>query len=138
MIRHGASLLRAFAGASVPRVTVVLRKAYGGAVITMNSKDLGANVVFAWPGAEIGIMAANQAVGVVHRRRLHDADDPEALGANLAAAYAEEHLTAGAAAASGFIDEVIDPADTRRVLGMGLAAAAHAPIPEPSYGIFRM
>ena len=63
MIRHGASLLRAFAAASVPKLTVVLRKAYGGAVITMNSKDLGADLVFAWPGAEIGIMAARQAVG---------------------------------------------------------------------------
>lgn len=70
VIRHGASLLRAFAGARVPKVTVVLRKAYGGAVITMNSKDLGADMVFAWPGAEIGIMAANQAVGIVNRRQL--------------------------------------------------------------------
>ena len=67
MIRHGASLLRAFAGARVPKLTVVLRKAYGGAVITMNSRDLGADMVFAWPGAEIGIMAARQAVGIVHR-----------------------------------------------------------------------
>ena len=58
VIRHGASLLRAFAGATVPKVTVVLRKAYGGAAITMNSNDLGADMVFAWPGAEIGIMAA--------------------------------------------------------------------------------
>ena len=120
VIRHGAALLRAFAGASVPRVTVVLRKAYGGAVITMNSKDLGADVVFAWPGAEIGIMAANQAVGIVHRRRLRDASDPEELGADLAAAYAEQHLTASAAAGSGFIDEVIEPAETRERLGWAL------------------
>ncbi len=63
VIRRGASLLRAFAAARVPKLTVVLRKAYGGAVITMNSKDLGADLVFAWPGAEIGIMAAGQAVG---------------------------------------------------------------------------
>ncbi len=70
VIRHGAGLLRAFAGATVPKLTVVLRKAYGGAVITMNSRDLGADVVYAWPGAEIGIMAARQAVGVVHRREL--------------------------------------------------------------------
>ena len=70
MIRHGASLLRAFAGATVPKLTVVLRKAYGGAAITMNSKDLGADLVFAWPGAQIGIMAARQAVGIVHRREL--------------------------------------------------------------------
>jgi acetyl-CoA carboxylase carboxyltransferase component len=122
VIRHGASLLRAFAGAAVPRVTVVLRKAYGGAVITMNSKDLGAEAVFAWPDAEIGIMAANQAVGVVHRRRLREAGDPEALGANLATAYAEEHLTATAAAASGFIDEVIEPVDTRGSLAWALAS----------------
>src|SRR5919204_3762311 len=113
VIRHGASLLRAFAGASVPRLTVVLRKAYGGAVITMNSKDLGADLAFAWPGAEIGIMAAQQAVGVVHRRRLAAVGDDGALRGDLVAAYAEEHLTARAAAASGFIDEVIAPPDTR-------------------------
>jgi len=72
VIRHGASLLRAFAGASVPKVTLVLRKAFGGAAITMNSKDLGADVVFSWPGAQIGIMAARQAVGIVHGRRLRE------------------------------------------------------------------
>jgi acetyl-CoA carboxylase carboxyltransferase component len=122
VIRHGASLLRAFAGAAVPRVTLVLRKAYGGAVITMNSKDLGADVVFAWPGAEIGIMAAEQAVGVVHRRRLAAVDHDGSVRADLAAAYAEDHLTAGAAAASGFIDEVIAPADTRARLAWAISS----------------
>jgi acetyl-CoA carboxylase carboxyltransferase component len=121
VIRHGASLLRAFAGASVPRLTVVLRKAYGGAVITMNSKDLGADMVFAWPGAEIGIMAASQAVGIFHRRRLADADGPELLD-ELTRAYADEHLTAEAAAATGFVDEVIDPLETRERLAWALAA----------------
>ena len=118
VIRHGASLLRAFAGASVPRLTVVLRKAYGGAVITMNSKDLGADMVFAWPGAEVGIMAAAQAVGIVHRRALADGD--ESGRDDLASAYAEEHLTAGAAAASGYIDEVIEPRATRSSLAWAL------------------
>ena len=122
VIRHGASLLRAFAAARVPKLTLVIRKAYGGAVITMNSKDLGADVVFAWPGAEIGIMAANQAVGIVHRRKLRDATDPEQLGADLAAAYAEEHLTAPAAAANGFIDEVIEPDQTRPSLAWALGS----------------
>jgi acetyl-CoA carboxylase carboxyltransferase component len=122
VIRHGASLLRAFAAARVPKLTLVMRKAYGGAVITMNSKDLGADVVFAWPGAEIGIMAANQAVGIVHRRKLRDATDPEQLGADLAAAYAEEHLTAPAAAANGFIDEVIEPTQTRASLAWALGS----------------
>ena len=70
VIRQGAALLRAFAAATVPRLTVVLRKAYGGAVITMNSKELGADMVFAWPAAEIGIMASSQAVGIVERRRI--------------------------------------------------------------------
>jgi acetyl-CoA carboxylase carboxyltransferase component len=121
VIRHGASLLRAFAGATVPRVTVVLRKAYGGAVITMNSKELGADMVFAWPGAEIGIMAASQAVGIVERRRLADAESPQ-LRDRLADAYAAEHLTADAAAASGFVDEVIEPDATAERLAWALAA----------------
>jgi acetyl-CoA carboxylase carboxyltransferase component len=121
VIRHGASLLRAFAGATVPKLTVVLRKAYGGAVITMNSRDLGADLVFAWPGAEIGIMAARQAVGVVHRRRLAEVAEGEDLLEELADAYAGRHLNAEAAAASGFVDEVIDPAETRTRLGWALA-----------------
>jgi acetyl-CoA carboxylase carboxyltransferase component len=121
VIRHGASLLRAFAGATVPKLTVVLRKAYGGAVITMNSRDLGADLVFAWPGAEIGIMAARQAVGVVHRRRLAEVAEGEDLLEELADAYAGRHLNAEAAAASGFVDEVIDPAETRARLSWALA-----------------
>ncbi len=122
VIRHGASLLRAFAGAAVPRVTVILRKAYGGAVITMNSKDLGADMVFAWPGAEIGIMAAGQAVGVVHRRRLAEGQGDGRLLEELSAAYADEHLTARAAAANGFVDEVIEPAETHDRLAWALAS----------------
>jgi acetyl-CoA carboxylase carboxyltransferase component len=122
VIRHGASLLRAFASASVLRLTVVLRKAYGGAVITMNSKDLGADVVFAWPGAEIGIMAASEAVRIVERRRLQATEQHEALHGALAAAYAQEHLVADVAAASGFVDEVIEPAETRERLAWALSA----------------
>ena len=99
VIRHGASLLRAFAGASVPKLTVVLRKAYGGAVITMNSKDLGADMVFAWPEAEIGIMAARQAVGIVHRRALAEQRRRRDCSTSSPTAYADEHLTAAAAAA---------------------------------------
>jgi acetyl-CoA carboxylase carboxyltransferase component len=121
VIRHGASLLRAFAGADVPRITVVLRKAYGGAVITMNSKDLGADMVFAWPRAEIGIMAADQAVGIVHRRALAETAEPDLLD-ELTTAYAAEHLTAGAAAASGFVDEVIEPRETHDRLAWALTA----------------
>ena len=122
VIRHGAALLRAFAAARVPKLTVVLRKAYGGAVITMNSKDLGADIVFAWPGAEIGIMAARQAVGIVERRALDVAEDAETMGTELARAYAEEHLGAARAAASGYVDEVIEPGSTRARLAWALGA----------------
>ena len=113
VIRYGASLVRAFAAARVPKLTVVLRKSYGGAYITMNSRDLGSDLVLAWPRAELGIMSAKAAVGFVHRRALRAAGDPEAERERLAAAYADEHLTADAAAAAGFVDEIVAPADTR-------------------------
>jgi acetyl-CoA carboxylase carboxyltransferase component len=126
VIRHGAKLLHAFAEAVVPKVTVVLRKAYGGAYICMNSKDLGADLALAWPGAEIGIMAPKQAVGVVHRRALADADDPEAERDRLAAEYAEDHLSAAVAAQQGFIDELIEPRDTRRRIAGAIASLSQA------------
>jgi acetyl-CoA carboxylase carboxyltransferase component len=124
VIRHGASLVRAFAAARVPKLTVVLRKSYGGAYITMNSRDLGADLVLAWPGAELGIMSARAAVGIVNRRELRAADDAEAARARLAAAYAEEHLGAEAAAGSGFVDEIIEPAQTRDRLAWALRTLA--------------
>jgi acetyl-CoA carboxylase carboxyltransferase component len=122
VIRRGAALLRAFAAARVPKLTVLMRKAYGGAAITMNSKDLGADLVFAWPQAEIGIMAAREAVGIVHRRRLERAGDREQAHRELAGEYAERHLGAEAAAASGYVDEVIEPGETRARLAWALGA----------------
>jgi acetyl-CoA carboxylase carboxyltransferase component len=116
VIRFGATLVRAFAAATVPRVTVVLRKAYGGAFIAMNSKGLGADLVLAWPNAEIGIMAADSAIGIIHRKVLDAATDRMAERQALAAAYAEEHLGAEAAAEAGVIDEVVEPHETRRRL----------------------
>jgi acetyl-CoA carboxylase carboxyltransferase component len=88
----------------------------------MNSKDLGADLVFAWPGAEIGVMGAQPAVGIIHRRELAAAEDPVAARAELAAAYADEHLGAHVAAAHGFVDEVIEPSATRRRLAWALGA----------------
>jgi acetyl-CoA carboxylase carboxyltransferase component len=118
VIRHGASLVRAFAAATVPKLTVVLRKSYGGAYITMNSRDLGADLVLAWPDAELGIMSARAAVGIVHRRELRVADDQELERDRLAAAYASEHLRAESAAAAGFVDELVEPIHTRaRLVG---------------------
>ena len=120
VIRHGAKLLHAFAEATVPKMTVVLRKAFGGAYITMNSRDLGADYAFAWPQAEIGVMAAKQAVGIIARRDIAAADDPESTRDALAAEYAEEHLAADLAAREGFIDEVIAPGETRDRLAWAL------------------
>ena len=120
VIRHGASLVRAFAAARVPKLTVILRKSYGGAYITMNSRDLGADLVLAWPDAELGIMSAGSAVGIIHRRELRVADDVEGERRRLADAYADEHLRASAAAACGFIDEIVDPVDTRARLAGAL------------------
>jgi acetyl-CoA carboxylase carboxyltransferase component len=113
VIRHGAKLVHAFAEASVPSVTVILRKAFGGAFIAMNSKALGADYVFAWPGVEVGVMGAEQAVGILNRREIAAAEDPEAHRRRLAGAYSTEQLHVEGASADGFVDEVIAPDATR-------------------------
>ncbi len=113
VIRYGATLVHAFSDATVPRVTLIVRKAFGGAFIAMNSKDLGADYVFAWPEAEIGVMGAKPAVGVIHRRKLAAADDPEAERERLADEYAYHQLRPQVAATTGYIDELICPTDTR-------------------------
>jgi acetyl-CoA carboxylase carboxyltransferase component len=109
VLRHGASLLRAFGRATVPRVTVTLRQAYGGAHIVMNSRDLGATLTLAWPDARIGVMGARQAVELVRRREIEAGAD----AAVLADAYEAEHLPVRVAAAAGFVDEVVVPSETR-------------------------
>jgi acetyl-CoA carboxylase carboxyltransferase component len=126
VIRHGAKLLHAFAEAQVPKLTVVLRKAYGGGYITMNSKDLGADLALAWPAAEIGVMGPKQAVTIVHRRALAEAENPEAERERLAEDYAAEHVSALVAARLGHIDELVEPVDTRARLVGALAALAPA------------
>ncbi|HET9074849.1 MAG TPA: acyl-CoA carboxylase subunit beta [Solirubrobacteraceae bacterium] len=120
VIRFGATLVHAFAEATVPKVTVILRKAFGGAFIAMNSKDLGADYVFAWPTAQIGVMGSQPAVGIIHRREIAAAEDPEAVRLQLADAYAEAHLRPDVAARQGHIDELIEPSDTRERLAWAL------------------
>jgi acetyl-CoA carboxylase carboxyltransferase component len=126
VIRFGASLVHAFAEATVPKVTVILRKAFGGAFITMNSKDLGADYVFAWPQAEIGVMGAKPAVGIIHRRELAAAPDPDAARERLAADYAEAQLRPQVAASDGYVDELISPEDTRPRLMWALRSLREA------------
>jgi acetyl-CoA carboxylase carboxyltransferase component len=127
VIRHGASLVHSFAQATVPRVTLITRKAFGGAFITMNSKDLGADYVFAWPEAEIGVMGATPAVGVIHRRELAAAGNPDAERARLARQYAHAQLRPQVAAATGYVDELIAPSQTRARLSWALQSLDPAP-----------
>jgi len=124
VIRHGAKLVHAFAAATVPRVTVVLRKAFGGAFIAMNSRDLGADLVLAWPQAQLGVMGGKQAVDLVHRRAIAAADDPASEREQLAEEYERDCLSALTAASEGVVDEVVAPSDTRHRLAGALQMLA--------------
>ncbi|MFZ2479443.1 MAG: acyl-CoA carboxylase subunit beta [Propioniciclava sp.] len=120
IIRHGAKMLYAYSAATVPKITVVMRKAYGGAYLAMCSKDLGADKVFAWPTAEIAVMGAAGAANVVFRREIDAAEDKEARRAELVEEYRETFSTPYMAASRGLVDDIIDPADTRREIAMAL------------------
>ncbi|MCZ7532518.1 MAG: acyl-CoA carboxylase subunit beta [Acidimicrobiia bacterium] len=113
IIRHGAKLLYAFSEATVPRVTVILRKAYGGAYLVMNSRAVRADFVFAWPTAEIAVMGAKGAVNVIYRRDLAEAEDPDTLRDQLVADYEEQFNNPYVAAERGLVDDVIEPRETR-------------------------
>jgi acetyl-CoA/propionyl-CoA carboxylase carboxyl transferase subunit len=125
VVRRGAKLLHAFAEATVPRVTLVTRKAYGGAYIAMNSRSLGATRVFAWPGAEVAVMGAVAAVRILHRRALADVppDQLQEAEARLAEEHEREAGGLERARALGVIDEVIEPSTTREAIVRAIAAA---------------
>jgi len=116
IIRNGAKMLYAFADSTVPRITVILRKSYGGAYCVMNSKNLGGDFNFAWPTAEIAVMGPEGAVAILFRKELEASDDPVAMRKELAAKYRNEIANPYVAEEKGFIDEVIDPAHTRKKL----------------------
>ncbi len=122
IIRHGAGLLHAFSKARVGKITVVLRKAFGGGLITMNSKDLGADFAFVWPQAEMGVLGARAAVGIIHRREIAAAADPAQEAHRRAVAYAEEHEGPTAAVRVGIADEIVFPSRTRSRLIEALAS----------------
>jgi acetyl-CoA carboxylase carboxyltransferase component len=125
IIRRGAKLLYAFVEADVPKLSVVLRQAYGGGFITMNSRELGADFAYAWPRARIGVMGAQQAVGIINRREIAAAPSPDARRAELADAYARDQQGARIAARDGVIDELLAPAETReRLIGALLALSS--------------
>jgi len=127
IIRHGAELLHAYAAATVPRICVVLRKAYGGAYIVMDSRGLGTDWCVAWPTAEIAVMGAEPAVRILHRRKLAAFDNPAERADEeraLAAEYADRFLNPYVAAERGYVDDVIAAVDTRRVLAAALERLA--------------
>ena len=120
IIRHGAKLLYAYCEATVPRIQVITRKAYGGAYVVMDSKSVGSDLSLAWPSAELAVMGPQGAVEIVYRRELQDADDPATRRAELVDEYTERFANPYVAAERGYVDDVIDPADTRAKLGAGL------------------
>jgi methylmalonyl-CoA decarboxylase subunit alpha len=116
IIRHGAKMLYAYAEATVPKVTVVTRKSYGGAYLAMNSRDMGADVVLAWPTAAVAVMGAEGAANVLYRRQIKASADPDATRAAKIAEYKKSFDHPYLAAGRGYIDDVVDPKDTRRML----------------------
>ncbi len=113
IIRNGAKLIFAYAEATVPKISVLTRKAYGGAYIVMSSKNLTSDVNFAWPTGVIAVMGADGAVNIIHRGEIGSADDPEGTRARLISEYEEQLMNPYIAAGRGMIDDVIDPVDTR-------------------------
>ncbi|MFE2911668.1 acyl-CoA carboxylase subunit beta [Kitasatospora indigofera] len=136
IIRHGAKLLYAYCNATVPRVQVILRKAYGGAYIVMDSRSIGADLSFAWPTNEIAVMGAEGAANVIFRREINAADDPAVVRAQKIKEYKDELMHPYYAAERGLVDDVIDPADTRRVLvdALAMLRTKHADLPTRKHG----
>jgi len=120
IIRHGAKMLFAYAAATVPKITVILRKAYGGAYLAMCSSDMGADYVYAWPNAEIAVMGAEGAVKILYKREIAAAKDPKAKEAELVAEYREKFCSPYEAARKAMITDVISPAETRAVVSQAL------------------
>ncbi len=122
IIRHGAKILYSFAEATVPKICLILRKAYGGAFCAMNSKDLGADVVYAWPIAEIAVMGAEGAVNIIFRKQIEASSNPVDEKNELVARYEDKFMNPYFAASRGFVDEVIRPEQTREKIASALEA----------------
>jgi acetyl-CoA carboxylase carboxyltransferase component len=136
IIRHGAKLLYAYCESTVPRIQVITRKAYGGAYVVMNSKSIGADLAYAWPTAELAVMGPQGAVEIVYRRELQNAADPATRRAELVQEYTEKYSNPYAAAERGYIDDVIDPADTRikLIAGLSMLQSKREELPRRKHG----
>jgi methylmalonyl-CoA carboxyltransferase large subunit len=138
IIRHGAKMLYTYSEATVPLITVTLRKAYGGAYLAMASRDLGADAAFAWPTAEIAVMGAEGAAAVVFAREIKNAEDPDAKKVEMIEKYREAFSTPFMAASRGLIDDIIDPAETRAKVAFALEqlAGKRKIRPAKQHGVF--
>lgn len=136
IIRHGAKVLYAYSEATVPKVSLIMRKAYGGAYIAMNSKEMGADMVFAWPIAEIAVMGADGAVNIAFKRKIKNAEDPKAMREQCKKEYEERFLNPYVAASRGYVNEVIKPEESRERLLKALKALEHkkAELPWKKHG----
>ncbi|MBQ7529611.1 acyl-CoA carboxylase subunit beta [bacterium] len=136
IIRHGAKMLFAYSEATVPKISLIMRKAYGGAYIAMNSKNMGADYVYAWPIAEIAVMGAEGAVNIAFKKKIKEAEDPQAMRAQCIAEYEARFLNPYEAAAKGFVTEVIKPSESRQKLRSALAAlkTKEAELPRKKHG----
>jgi acetyl-CoA carboxylase carboxyltransferase component len=136
IIRHGAKLLYAYCESTVPRIQVITRKAYGGAYVVMNSKSIGADLAYAWPTAELAVMGPQGAVEIVYRRELQQAADPVARRAELVNEYTEKYSNPYAAAERGYVDDVIDPAETRikLIAGFDMLKSKREELPRRKHG----
>jgi acetyl-CoA carboxylase carboxyltransferase component len=132
IIRHGAKMIFAYAEASVPKVSIILRKAYGGAYIVMSSKHLRGDLNYAWPNAEIAVMGPEGAVQVVYRKELASAENPEQIRANLVNTYRQDLATPFVAASRGYINDIILPAESRIRLIAALEALREKREPTPA------
>lgn len=132
VIRHGAKILYAYSEATVPKVTVILRKAYGGGYIAMNSRHLRADFVFAWPTAEIAVMGPEGAANIVFRKEIMEAEDPEAMRRQKIQEYKDKFANPYVAAAKGYVDEVIEPAETRQRILHALKVSKNKTISMPA------
>jgi len=137
IIRHGAKLLYAYCEATVPRISVITRKGYGGAYVVMDSKSVGSDLSFAWPSAELAVMGPEGAVGIIYRKDIEAAADPEACRQELVDQYVEQFANPYIAAERGYVDDVIDPAETRRkaIAGFELLRSKKEELPQRKHGV---
>ena len=136
IIRHGAKVLYAYSEATVPKISIITRKAYGGAYVVMSSKYMGTDLAYAWPSAEIAVMGPEGAANILYRRQIESAEDPAAERARLVQEYRAQFLNPYAAAKAGYIEDVIEPAESRSRIISGLTALRdkHENLPVKKHG----